>query len=273
MKQVSIVLLSVLLLNVFPVAVSGKSVSDPWDEYDYSVRNGSTITYHWLYNYEGEFTKLSLSLSFNRGWQHMQNVYKTKGHSEGNFYQQFVNGDPFEEDAKVVAAELEAIAKANHYSKAKVALSFVQSIPHDKDNPNYQRYAIECLIDGEGDCSDKSCLLMAILAYMGYETIQLGFPGHLAVGVMENTSVAIFSGTWYNYRGFRFYFAETNGRGYDIGDPGWHPGARAEISKGYIREGSIGGTHYYAKCSRCNGKGWTHGGEVPCIACSGRGYN
>jgi hypothetical protein len=249
-----------------------------WRDYNYARRDGSKITYNWLYNFDGQFTEMSLWLDFRRGWQYMQDVYKTKSHKENSFYRRFVDDDPFDQDGKVLADELAKIAERYQYDNAKVALSFVQSLPHDPDIGFYQRYAIECLIDRKGDCSDKSVLLMAILAYMGYETITLEYPTHLAVGISDYGHKNSYYGQRYSYNGFYFYYADANALGVGIGDENGETKFSkrpATINKGYIKESSINGQTYNTVCERCGGDGSTHegadAGPFYCTKCNGRG--
>lgn len=246
-----------------------------WNNYDHSTRNGNEIIYNWLYGFDGEFTSMSMTIIFNRGFQYMQDVYKRIGHIHGNYYNQYVGKDPFEIDVGVIAKILGEKAKLYKYDKAKVALSFVQSLPHDPDIGGYQRYAVECLIDRKGDCSDKSVLLMAILTYMGRECISLSYPGHLAVGIREYPDQCIYYNRHYKYNGFAFYFAETNGRGWNIGAETDESTSSAIIERGFINASSVNGETYYTSCEVCGGDGQRFEGRdfgpLECNKCKGRG--
>ena len=97
-------------------------------------------------------------------------------------------------------------------------LSFVQSLPYTLDNVNtgydeFRRYAIETLIDGGGDCEDTTILVAALLRGLGEKPVLIFTPGHIAIGVSGN-----FSGASVTYNGIEYYYCETTGTGWTIGD-------------------------------------------------------
>ena len=80
----------------------------------------------------------------------------------------------------------------------------------------YARYPLETLVDYGGDCEDTSILMAALLKAMGYDAVLLYFsgdPGHVAVGVAGQ-----FSGSYFDYQGAKYYYLETTGSGWEIGD-------------------------------------------------------
>ncbi|MYI94390.1 transglutaminase domain-containing protein, partial [Candidatus Poribacteria bacterium] len=97
-------------------------------------------------------------------------------------------------------------------------LSFVQSLPYTFDDvttgyDEFRRYAIETLIDGGGDCEDTTILVAAILRGLGVETALIFTPGHIALGVSGN-----FTGTSVTYNGTKYYYCETTGTGFTVGE-------------------------------------------------------
>ena len=97
-------------------------------------------------------------------------------------------------------------------------LSFVQSLPYTHDDATtgydeFRRYAIETLIDGGGDCEDTTILVAAILRGLGEKTILIFTPGHIALGVSGN-----FTGASVTYNGTQYYYCETTGTGWTVGD-------------------------------------------------------
>ena len=97
-------------------------------------------------------------------------------------------------------------------------LSFVQSLPYTHDDvttgyDEFRRYAIETLIDGGGDCEDTTILVAAILRGLGEKTILIFTPGHIALGVSGN-----FTGAHVTYGGTQYYYCETTGTGWTVGD-------------------------------------------------------
>lgn len=96
--------------------------------------------------------------------------------------------------------------------KICIAIDFVESMIYEYDidyigQNEYPKYAIETIIDEKGDCEDTSFLMASILEALGIDTILFVLPEHLAVGVYCNGC----SGTYYTYKGRKYYFLETTG--------------------------------------------------------------
>jgi hypothetical protein len=95
-----------------------------------------------------------------------------------------------------------------------------QSIPYKKDPYNggydYPRYPIETLVDKEGDCEDKACLLVALLKTLGYDCALLVYPTHVAAGI----NCPDCKGSSYKLNGRNYYYLETT----DLFEIGNNPG-------------------------------------------------
>jgi hypothetical protein len=107
----------------------------------------------------------------------------------------------------------------NEWETVNFAVSFVQSLPYTSDivttgYDEYPRYPIETLVDDGGDCEDTSILMAALLNQMGYGDILLKFPEHMSVGVLGGEGVY---GTYYEHNGGKYYYLETTGEGWGIG--------------------------------------------------------
>ena len=98
-----------------------------------------------------------------------------------------------------------------------LVLDFVQDIDYIDDfttgYDEYPKYPLETLMDEGGDCEDTSFLMAAILEKIGFDTVLINPPGHMAVGVAGD-----FEGTYYNYNRKRYFYLETTGKYYGIGD-------------------------------------------------------
>ena len=97
-------------------------------------------------------------------------------------------------------------------------LSFVQSLPYTYDDvttgyDEFRRYAIETLIEGGGDCEDTTILVAAILRGLGEKTALIFIPGHIALGVSGD-----FIGASVTHNGTIYYYCETTGTGWTVGD-------------------------------------------------------
>ena len=173
------------------------------------VEHKSTLAYHFSHNWThwdiyGQPHYCNISIIFSDGFQQMQKRYKSKKHQEREPYRYFIKNDPYQPWLQVVAFALRQAA--GDLPATDVALSFVQSLSNDSQNPNYQRYAIETLLDKTGDCSDKSVLLGSLLIAMGYDCIFLLYPEHMAVGLWSDPIPA---GFYVRHRNRDFYYAET----------------------------------------------------------------
>ena len=107
----------------------------------------------------------------------------------------------------------------DYYTTVNFVLRFVQSLEYTYDNAStpsneYWRYAVETLVDETGDCEDTSILFASIMEAMGYDAVLINLPGHIAVGIYGAQG---YSGTYYLYGGQRYYYCETTGNGWTMG--------------------------------------------------------
>jgi hypothetical protein len=79
---------------------------------------------------------------------------------------------------------------------------YVQSLRYESLNQNFAKMPVETIVDGAGDCDDKSLLLAGLLAREGYSVALLSFEpeAHMAVGVRSND---------YLYKDTGYSFIET----------------------------------------------------------------
>ena len=105
------------------------------------------------------------------------------------------------------------------YETIEFAAAFVQSLPYTVDLvttsfDEYPRYPIETLVDNGGDCEDTSILLASIIDAMGYGVVLIKFSDHVAIGIKGGENV---TGTYWEYGNSRYYYLETTGEGWRIG--------------------------------------------------------
>jgi len=103
--------------------------------------------------------------------------------------------------------------------EANFVLAFVQSIPYAFDNvstgyQDYPRFPVETLVDHVGDCKSHSILFATLMLILGYGTVFINPPDHLAVGVLGNN----LQGTYWIYNNQTYYYCETTGSGFTIGE-------------------------------------------------------
>lgn len=105
------------------------------------------------------------------------------------------------------------------YDEVSLTLSFVQHLQYTSDKvttgyDEYPRFPIETLGDCGGDCEDTSILFATMVKILGYDAVLIHLPGHMGVGVKGDLQ----SGTYYSYKGNKYYYCETTGLGWKIGE-------------------------------------------------------
>ncbi|MFC2021626.1 hypothetical protein ACFLTR_00200 [Chloroflexota bacterium] len=150
------------------------------------------------------------------------------------------------------AAEQEGFSE---YQTVEFAAAFVQSLPYTVDSvttpyDEYPRYPLETLVDNGGDCEDTSILLASIIDKMGYAAVLIVLPNHVGMGVKGGENVY---GTRWDYKGDKYYYLETTGENWGIGElPEEYKNASASIYPMIpvpilSHEGSINGRGYIAE--------------------------
>lgn len=144
------------------------------------------------------------------------------GQGQYDMYVSDPYGDPY---ITALANEFERIGEKNGLSDPEIvnlAVGFVQNMnytPDDVSAPFDQHtyYPVETLVERGGDCEDSTILLGAILRELGYGCVLLGLfdAGHMALGVKGDSSIP---GTYYEYSGNQYYYVETTGDGWEIGE-------------------------------------------------------
>ncbi|MBS1263700.1 MAG: hypothetical protein MAG715_00889 [Methanonatronarchaeales archaeon] len=143
--------------------------------------------------------------------------------------------DPHDDEAIAsIAGEIQDVAAEADFSERETvdyAISFVQSLEYTPDDvttgfDDYPRYPVETLVARGGDCEDSSVLMASILGEMGYGVVLIVLPGHVAVGVKGQG----LPGHYYSYGGERYYYLETTGEGWGVGElPEVYRGEKAEV--------------------------------------------
>jgi hypothetical protein len=87
-----------------------------------------------------------------------------------------------------VLSEFREIRDEEHLDQdeyLELITAFVQQLPYQTVHDTDPKYPVETLVEGSGDCDDKSILLAGLLDREGYQVALLYFAGekHMAVGV------------------------------------------------------------------------------------------
>ncbi|MBN1683615.1 hypothetical protein JW865_08705 [Candidatus Bathyarchaeota archaeon] len=176
---------------------------------------GINRNYSWYFNYN----KWTLSLSIP---EELYIYYKTLSRTPSSDYSIYVTHPYDDVYIDLLLVKLNEISVLNGFSdfnKIGLVISFIQSLQYTSDSistgyDEYPRYPIETLVDYGGDCEDTSILAAALFKALGKEVVLLMLPNHLAVGIAEVTS----QGYYYQYNGKDYYYLETTGEGWDIGE-------------------------------------------------------
>ncbi|NCB27198.1 MAG: hypothetical protein EOM62_17345 [Bacteroidia bacterium] len=170
--------------------------------------------YEW--NYKGTTWQYSVSIP-----KSVYNYYKKLDHASKD-YPKYISDEWTREDLSDLATTFRDGGSKKGYSDSENVMNviaFVQSLPYTSDSvttghDEYPRYPIETLVDNGGDCEDTALLTAGILREMGYGVVLLALPGHMAVGVKGGSGV---TGTYYLYNNVKYYYLETTGNGWKIG--------------------------------------------------------
>ena len=174
-------------------------------------------TYTWNYNFKSYSFNVDIPIE-------RYSYYKTldvdRSPSSASEMASFVTAD----DVIVmeIANQLTTTAQRytyDYYEIADFSLRFVQNLKYTYDNyttptNEYWRFPVETLVDETGDCEDTSVLYASIMEAMGYDAVLILIPGHAAVGIAGDG----YSGSYYTYDDIDYYYCETTGTGWNLGD-------------------------------------------------------
>lgn len=180
-----------------------------------------TRTYEWYF--QGE----QVGFTFQYKWADYQ-FYEGRPRAYRNYavynYEhpdhQFLNGF-----GKALLLEAHS-RQLNDWEQLQFIVSFVQSLEYVRESNEYPKYPIETLADKGGDCEDTAILLAALLHRMGYDALLINPPGHMAVALACKNC----EGPAYERNGRRYYYIETTGSGFAIGEvPKVYRGTRDKL--------------------------------------------
>lgn len=143
-----------------------------------AIRAGKTKkTFNW--NYQGQNFTLETWLENSLNYQSPASFS-----NESEYYAKFLNTLPNDNSIKDIAQKLRAIAQAKGLSSdqlLELTATFIQSIPYN--SVTGVKFPYQTLMDGNGDCDDKSILAYKIMSELDYGVALISFPKHMAVGI------------------------------------------------------------------------------------------
>lgn len=186
----------------------------------WNVRN-----YQWISYVDGQHYSVDIPIDKNTYdyYTSLDRYYFNKnGNSEDvlNYIDDPVNAAVVD----VVIDRFRSLMYDNNWSEARMIreiIAFIQAMPYEYDTvttgyDEYPRYPVETLYNNCGDCEDTSFLLAAVFKRLGYGCALIQFDNHAAVGV--SMTPGSYSGSYYEKDGVYYYYIETTGEGFDIGE-------------------------------------------------------
>ena len=190
--------------------------------------SNDTVRRDFAWSYGGKTWTLSLYIP-----ERLYLYYRNKTRVPTQDYSVYVTHPLDDEYLSTIAEKFDEIALEEGYDEGEtvnIVIAFVQSLPYTPDDistslDEYPRYPLETLVDSGGDCEDTSILTSALLDTMDYGVVLIDLPGHMAVGVDADAS-----GSYWLHEGTRYYFVETTGEGWEIGQlPDEYQGETAHV--------------------------------------------
>jgi hypothetical protein len=213
-------------------SISSPSVYDDSDAFTIGAGPQSfSRSYTWDYGGQVWTYNISIPASF-------YNDYKGRVHQTFDFTQYVTSSDSV---VMQMASTFKTKADSmgyNSYETVSFVMAFVQSLPYTSDlvttgHDEYPRYPVETLVDNGGDCEDTAILMASMLqaSPLNYDCILLELPAdnpnHMATGVWGSGQI---SGTYFPFNGRNYYYCETTGDGWEIGElPQQYEGVSARM--------------------------------------------
>lgn len=153
---------------------------------------------------------------------YVQAVEEPRGRSRPEYVAHAQKEGFADELARILSDDAEANGFSDKRTKVEFVIDFVQNLPYVPDDvskgfDDYTKFIAETITEAGGDCEDTAIMLAAILQAdsFGYDTVLIQPPGHMAAGIYGSDDL---QGVYWEYEGRRYYYIETTGEGWGIGD-------------------------------------------------------
>ena len=209
-----IIILALVLFVSLPITRSIETVTAQSPDQNQNYAREFSWDYggnHWIWN-------LSIPVSLYNAYKAVPNSDRTQNGPAG-YDMMVTTKDSY---MQTLTEKLNETANQLGYGavdKVNFVLAFVQSISYTSDLnttgfEEYPRFPIEVLVDQTGDCDCKADLFATLTLSLGYGAVFINPPDHLAVGVLGDN----LQGTYWTYQNQTYYYAETTGIGFKVGD-------------------------------------------------------
>jgi len=191
------------------------AASTTWS-FTYATDN---VSRHFSWSYDGSEWTWDLSIPVN-SYQDYKALVRTY-----DWATYVTSNDPIVEEMAQGLHDKADLQGWGAFDTVSYVLAFVQSLPYTVDSvttgaDDYPRYPVETLVDNGGDCEDTAILFAALMQApaLNYDCVLLlipyGHPTHMATGVWGSSGI---SGTYFTYNERNYYYCETTGDGWLIG--------------------------------------------------------
>jgi len=162
---------------------------------------------------------------------------RMRSEPRGRDYDEYIAVANDNGNAEALAGILDSTAEENGFEskpkKVEFVIDFVQNLPYVTDDvrsgyDEYPKFPTETLVDSDGDCEDTAILVASILQAdpFNYDMILISPPEHMAAGIYSEE----INGHYYELDGRDYYYIETTGSGWGIGDiPETYEGELADL--------------------------------------------
>lgn len=134
---------------------------------------------------------------------YMQEHHLIKLGSEYHWYGVKENGE-----VKPITNALEMNCQ-NDFCKIENYFNYVKKIPYEKGETNRNKNAIDVLMEGKGDCDERSDLLASLMIQGKYETILIYTKDHTFAGINVPNYNTNERKSYFEYNNKKYYYAET----------------------------------------------------------------
>lgn len=134
---------------------------------------------------------------------HMEENHLIKLGNEYHWYEVKEN-----REVKPITDALEKNCK-NDFCKVENYFNYIKKIPYEKGQNNKNRNPIDIIMDGKGDCDERSYLLASLMIQGGYETILIYTKDHTFAGINIPNYETNERKSYLEYNGKKYYYAET----------------------------------------------------------------
>ena len=180
---------------------------------------------------EGEFELIFQGSTNGQSWNVSFTIFKSgyvgskrrdHGRSRSEYVAYEMDNGFSSSMAQILSEEAERNGFTDKRLQVEFIIDFIQHLPYVPDDvstgyDDYTKFGNELFAEMGGDCEDTAISLVGILQSepFEYDMVLIQPPGHMAAGIYGKDDLP---GVYWEYDGRRYYYIETTGVGWGIGD-------------------------------------------------------